>query len=232
MTSSPPSTGPSAGAKVVGTVRMAEARMRSSGGNARYSMAIPTGASMPPPAPCRTRNATSSGRLCAWPHRADAIVNTAIAMSSTRLPPNRSPSQPDAGMNTARLTRKPMEMLSTAVGVTEKSRPMVGRATLTIVTSMIDMNMAATNTTLTATFWLIRARTAVSPRSPAWSQPCADHRRRRPPLTQTRARASLFPSAAVAAQPGPSSRALPARPRAPARPAPLRAGLPIPPAAP
>jgi hypothetical protein len=33
---------------------------------------------------------------------------------------------------------------------------MVGSATLTIVTSMIVMNMAATKTTLTATFWLIR----------------------------------------------------------------------------
>ena len=133
--------------------------MRSSGGNARKSMAIPTGASMPPPTPCRTRNATSSPRLVASPHSADAIVNTTIAASITRLPPNRSPSQPDAGMNTARLTRNAIEMLSIAVGVTAKSRPMVGKATLTIVTSMIDMNMAATKTTLTATFWLIRACT-------------------------------------------------------------------------
>jgi hypothetical protein len=30
---------------------------------------------------------------------------------------------------------------------------------LTIVTSMIEMNMAATKTTLTATFWLICLRT-------------------------------------------------------------------------
>jgi hypothetical protein len=89
-------------------------------------------------------------------------VNTAIATSRTRLPPKRSPSQPDAGMNTARLTRKPMEMLSTAVGVTAKSRPMVGRATLTIVTSMMLMNMAATKTMLTATFSLTRACTAVT----------------------------------------------------------------------
>src|SRR5260370_5795477 len=57
-------------------------------------------------------------------------------------------------MNTARLTRKAMETLSTAVGLTEKSRPMVGRATLTMVVSMMDMNMAATKTTLTATFSL------------------------------------------------------------------------------
>ena len=47
-----------------------------------------------------------------------------------------------------------METLSTAVGLTEKSRPMVGSATLTMVVSMIDMNMAATETTLTAIFSL------------------------------------------------------------------------------
>ena len=145
----------------MGTVRMAEALMRSSGGNARNSIAIPTGASMPPPAPCRIRNATSSPRLEASPHSAEAAVNTTMAVSSTRLPPKRSPSQPDAGMNTARLTRKAIEMLSTAVGLTPKSRPMVGRATLTIVTSIMLMNIAATKTTPTATFWLMRAATAL-----------------------------------------------------------------------
>ena len=87
-------------------------------------------------------------------------MNTAMAASSTRLPPSRSPSQPEAGMNTARLTRKAIEMESTAVALTPKSRPMVGRATLTIVASIMLMNMAATNTTPTATFWLMRALTA------------------------------------------------------------------------
>ncbi len=159
MTSSPPSTGPRAGANVVGTVRMAEARIRSAGGKTRYSMAMPTGASMPPPAPCRIRKATSSPRLEASPHRAEAAVKTTMAASSTRLPPNRSPSQPEAGMNTARLTRKEIEIASTAVALTPNSRPMVGSATLTIVTSMMDMNMAATKTTPTATFWLMRVLT-------------------------------------------------------------------------
>ena len=55
-----------------------------------------------------------------------------------------------------------MEMLSTAVGLTSKSRPMVGSATLTIVASMMLMNMAATKTTPTTTFWLMRAPTAWS----------------------------------------------------------------------
>src|SRR5262249_38250673 len=101
----------------------------------------------------------------ASPHSADAPVNSAIAASMTRLPPYRSPSQPDAGMVTARLTRKAIEMPSTAVALTPKSRPMVGRATLTIVASRVVMNIAATKTAPTATFWLIRGVTGfLSPR--------------------------------------------------------------------
>ena len=45
---------------------------------------------------------------------------------------------------------------STAVGGMLKSRPMVGRATLTIVMSMMFMNMAETKTMATATFWFMR----------------------------------------------------------------------------
>ena len=70
-------------------------------------------------------------------------------------------------MNTARLTRKAIEMLSTAVGPTLKSRPMVGSATFTMVASMMLMNMAATKTTPITTFWLIRAPTAWC--SAAWA---------------------------------------------------------------
>jgi hypothetical protein len=103
-------------------------------------MAIPTGASMPPAAPCRIRNTISSPRLDASPHSAEAAVNSAIAASSTRLPPYLSPSHPDAGMVIARLTRKAIEMPSTAVALTPKSRPMVGSATLTIVTSIMSMS--------------------------------------------------------------------------------------------
>ena len=59
-----------------------------------------------------------------------------------------------------------MEILSTAVVLTPKSRPMVGSATLTIVASMMLMNMAATNTTPTTAFWLMRAPTAWSSAAP------------------------------------------------------------------
>ena len=188
MTNSPPRTGPSAGANVVGTVRIAAALIRSSGGNTRYSMAIPTGASMPPAAPCRIRNTISSPRLDANPHSAEAAVNSAIAASSTRLPPYLSPSHPDAGMVIARLTRKAIAMPSTAVALTPKSRPMVGSATLTIVASRMLMNIAATKTVPTATFWLIRAATASSPRGSV--QPAAHHSA----ITRSRVRRKFQPA--------------------------------------
>ncbi len=94
-----------AGASVVPTVMMLAARTRSAGGKTRKSMAIPTGAIIPPPAPCRTRKATSWVMFCASPQSTEPMVKTTMAVSSTRLPPKRSPSHPDAGMNTARLTR-------------------------------------------------------------------------------------------------------------------------------
>jgi hypothetical protein len=69
----------------------------------------------------------------------------------TRLVPNRSPSQPEAGMNTARLTRNLMATPSTRLSGTESSWERVGSATFAMVVSMIVMNMATTKTTLTVT---------------------------------------------------------------------------------
>jgi hypothetical protein len=90
--------------------------------------------------------------LCASPHSTEPTVNTAIATNRTRLPPKRSPSQPDAGMKTAKLTRYAITIPSTAVGAMWKSRPMVGSATFTMVMSMMFMNIADTKTAPTTTF--------------------------------------------------------------------------------
>ena len=79
MTSHPPITGPSAGASTVGTMSTVDALARSIGGNARNSIAVPTGTSIPPPTPCRMRNATSSFRLVAAPHSIDEPVNVTSA---------------------------------------------------------------------------------------------------------------------------------------------------------
>ena len=58
--------------------------------------------------------------------------------------------------DTARLTRKPTTTPSTRSSATNRSREMVGSATLTTVVSMTAMNIATTYTRLTAIIGLIR----------------------------------------------------------------------------
>ena len=115
MTNSPPMTGPIAGARAVGTTRMADARTRSACGNARNSMVRPTGVMRPPPIPCRIRNATISSRLPASPHRAEATVKIAMEPSSSWRGPMRSPSHAATGMDSATLTWYAMTVPATAV---------------------------------------------------------------------------------------------------------------------
>jgi len=75
---------------------------------------MPTGVSMPPPAPCRMRNSTSSSTDCESPQSADATREQRDRPAmKVRLVPNRSPTHPEAGIHTARLTRYPT---STPVG--------------------------------------------------------------------------------------------------------------------
>jgi hypothetical protein len=95
---------------------MADARTRSAGGNTRNSMARPTGVIRPPPTPWSTRKATSSLRLVATPHNAEATLKMTMAPSRTRRAPSRSPSHDDAGMKTARLTRKAISVAATLAG--------------------------------------------------------------------------------------------------------------------
>ena len=92
------------------------------------------------------------------PQQTEAAVKTRMARSSIRFMPKRSPSQPAAGMKTARLTRKPIATESREAVCSWNWRPMLGSATLTMVMSMMVMNMAATKTTLTAIFWLMANR--------------------------------------------------------------------------
>ena len=89
----------------VGMMSTVDALARRSGAKARNSIAVPTGVIIPPPTPCRMRNTTSSQRLSACPHSAEATVKTAMANKKVRLVPKRSPIQPEAGIHTARLRR-------------------------------------------------------------------------------------------------------------------------------
>ena len=133
----------------VGMMSTVDALARRSGAKARNSIAVPTGVIIPPPTPCRMRNTTSSQRLSACPHSAEATVKTAMANKKVRLVPKRSPIQPEAGIHTARLRRYATTTHCTDDVPTPNSRPRVGSATLTIVASRISMNSPVTNTAAT-----------------------------------------------------------------------------------
>lgn len=78
-------------------------------------------------------------------------------MRKTRRVPKRSPSQPDAGMTTARDTRY-AEATAPVLEIDAPNwRPIVGIAVLTIVVSRMFMNIAATKTAATVTLGLRRA---------------------------------------------------------------------------
>ena len=105
VTMAPPNKGPIMRPMTAGTVNQTMAATMPSGGTARSRIRRPTGTIMAPPSPCRMRNATSSGRLPATPHRAEPSENSAIARQNTRRAPSRSASQPLTGRNTAKLSR-------------------------------------------------------------------------------------------------------------------------------
>ena len=71
----------------------------------RSTTSRPTGTIMAPPMPCRMRAAVKLHRLSLAAHRAEARVKTTIAAAKTERAPNRSATQPLAGMNTASVSR-------------------------------------------------------------------------------------------------------------------------------
>ena len=79
--SQPPTVGPRAGASIVGTPRIDISRPRSSGAAIRMMIVMPTGMTMPPASPWRTRKAISDWRFQASPQSPEARVK---ATSVTR----------------------------------------------------------------------------------------------------------------------------------------------------
>ncbi len=77
--SQPPRIGPRIGPSSIGTPRMAISRPIRCGPAARVMIVIPSGISMPPPSPCRTRKPISMSMLVAVAHSADPAVKRKIA---------------------------------------------------------------------------------------------------------------------------------------------------------
>ncbi len=72
---------------------------------ARARIDWPTGSSMPPPMPWRTRKKMSESADQARPQRLEPITNRVIEVIQIRLAPNRSTAQPLTGVTRARANR-------------------------------------------------------------------------------------------------------------------------------
>jgi hypothetical protein len=92
--SQPPRTGASAPAIAVAPAQVPIALPRSASSKVAPITARLVGIIMAPPAPCRTRAASSSGRPPASPHHADPSANTMTPDMKTRRRPKRSPAAP------------------------------------------------------------------------------------------------------------------------------------------
>jgi hypothetical protein len=97
----PPMIGPRIGPSRIGTPTSASARPTRRGPALCATSVNPTGTSMPPPMPCRTRNAISSPADVASAHPAEPPANNTIDAIQVRLEPKRSVIQPESGMTDA-----------------------------------------------------------------------------------------------------------------------------------
>ena len=77
-TSSPPTDGPTAGARITPTVNSEMARPCSCGWKARMMMMAGMGCSTPAASPSMTRAASTSGKLCATPPRMPPAISTTM----------------------------------------------------------------------------------------------------------------------------------------------------------
>ena len=90
--------------------------------------------------PCTTRAAISSAPDCDSPAARLASPNTATPARKTRLRPNRSPKFPAMMSAAANASMYPETTHSSWVALACRSRRIVGKATLTIVTSIMSMS--------------------------------------------------------------------------------------------
>src|ERR1700722_14438436 len=96
--SQPPMTGPSTGPTITETPNRAIADPRSSTSYMSSRKPCDNGTSAAPKSPCIKRKATICSKDCDSPHRIEAMTKPAIAVSSTRLRPNRLARKPDGGV--------------------------------------------------------------------------------------------------------------------------------------
>ena len=98
-------TGPMIGPSTMGTPMMLMTRPMRCGPAARARIDWPTGSSMPPPMPWRTRKAMSELADQATPHRLEPMMKRVSDIIQIGLAPKRSTAQPVTGMTMASASR-------------------------------------------------------------------------------------------------------------------------------
>ena len=93
--------GPKMGPSRIGTPISPNARPTRRGPALCATSVNPTGTSIPPPRPCRTRNAISSPAEVASAHSAEPTANSAIEAIQVGFDPKRSVTQPEIGITAA-----------------------------------------------------------------------------------------------------------------------------------
>ena len=100
------------------------------------------GATRAAPAPCTTRELTSSTGSCARPPASDAAVNTAKPIMNMRRRPNVSAARPPRISSPPKAIAYPVTIHCTAVAEKPNSRSIDASATLTMLKSSTTMNAA------------------------------------------------------------------------------------------
>ncbi len=101
----PPITGPMIGPITMGTPMMLMTRPMRCGPAARARIDWPTGRSMPPPTPWRTRKTISELADQARPHRHEPMMKRLSEVIQINFAPKRSTAHPVTGMTMASARR-------------------------------------------------------------------------------------------------------------------------------
>src|SRR5260370_7296538 len=106
-------------------------------------MACESGISGPATAPCKTRAASSTGKVGASPQSHEEITNNKIAPTNTMICPIRCVSQPVSGIDTALAAANTVTTHVPSSTETPRLPEIVGMATFAIDESSTFMNVAS-----------------------------------------------------------------------------------------
>ena len=100
-TNQPPKLGPTMGPSKPGMAIKLMAAKNSLRGTARNTASLPTGINMAAPMPCTTRAAIKAANWLETAHSSEPMANKTKDAVNTRRVPQRSASQPEAGISSA-----------------------------------------------------------------------------------------------------------------------------------